>query len=179
MAAPAIPAGAAPPSATMQEPPLLTADSLTPEELLRLHSLVTSTFAERMTRAALSGSICVWCDAPAPTGPRLEYVEMDGVDPRGCTACYSARMSYVLTWDNWFHHVLGCRACEQGTVCHVGRGRRVEHERTLAAVERAMYCHRCNQRVQGDERVNAQMWEGTSAWHIGYAHTACPAESGD
>ncbi|RZU28307.1 hypothetical protein EV284_6473 [Streptomyces sp. BK022] len=152
---------------------MLTADSLSPLELLRLHSLVTYEFSVDLHHPdALRGRICVWCHTPEPTGPQLDYVFVDGEDPRGCRACYSTRLAYVLTWDNWAAHVDICPACTLGWPCFMGRRRRVEHERTLPGVKRMLWCFRCADPMQTNRRVAAQRRHEQYGPRMGYVHAS-------
>ncbi|MFJ4806668.1 hypothetical protein [Streptomyces murinus] len=144
---------------------------LVPKESQRLHRLIS--FYEgpwRLTGEQGADAACVWCGRLS--GP--DGVDLDSISGRSCSACYLARILWLITWYDWHQHVLGCTPCQQRRTCYVGRGRRVRHELTIMpAGKRPPFCESCHCPVEADEPAMPVRWEGDSHDRLGYGHRRC------
>ncbi|MFK0140733.1 hypothetical protein [Streptomyces murinus] len=145
--------------------------TLVPEESQRLHRLIAYYQVPLgLSQEQQTGTACVWCGSPA--GPDAVGLEYPG--RRGCPDCYLARIRWLITWYDWQRHALDCTPCQQLTTCHVGRGRRVQHELTIVpACKEPLFCASCRRTVEAGEQVVPVLVEGPSHDHLGYGHTHC------
>ncbi|MFZ4234992.1 hypothetical protein ACOZGD_07340 [Streptomyces murinus] len=144
---------------------------LVPEESQRLHRLIAYYQVPMdLSEKQQTGVACVWCGGPA--GPDATGLKYPG--RCGCSDCYLARILWLITWYDWQRHVLGCTPCQQRSTCHVGRGRRVQHELTIVpAGKRPPFCESCRRPVEADEPAMPVRWEGDSHDRLGYGHRRC------
>ncbi|MFZ4235710.1 hypothetical protein ACOZGD_11060 [Streptomyces murinus] len=148
--------------------------TLLPEESQRLHYLIAYYHVPpSLSETQHAGTACVWCGSPVgPDAVGLEYP-----DHRGCPDCYLAQLLWLVTWYDWQQHVLDCTPCQQRRTCHVGRGRRVQHELTIApAGKEPLYCAQCGRTVEAAEAAMPVLVEGSAHSHLGYGHTHCLVE---
>ncbi|CAL9290736.1 hypothetical protein [Streptomyces sp. SudanB182_2057] len=147
-----------------------------PEELARLHRLVSwFEVPRRLPAAALAGEACVWCADPADA-VAVELVPSAVLPRLACLRCYLSRLAWYITWYDWHAHVEVCAACQRRRICHVGHGRRVLHERTALPIDKKPRCVACPAPLLATELVAPVRWEGSSRFHLGYAHLRCVTE---
>ncbi|MFE9448246.1 hypothetical protein [Streptomyces sp. NPDC006739] len=145
---------------------------LSPEEMERLHRLITWESPSVMSEAAAAGDACVWCGGPlGEDAARLQTV----VPRLGCRRCYSAHLAWYTSWYHWHDHVAGCTtACKRARVCYVGYGMRAAHDAArITAGREEPHCVSCHHPIHARELAVPVRWEGTSQDHLGYGHTQC------
>ncbi|MEU5442785.1 MULTISPECIES: hypothetical protein [Streptomyces] len=145
-----------------------------PEESQRLHYLIAYYHVPpSLSEAQHAGAACVWCGEP----PGLDAVGLEFPGRRGCSDCYLARTLWLVTWYDWQQHVLDCTPCQQRRTCHVGRGRRVQHELTIVpAGKGALSCSQCGRTVEAGEPAMPVLVQGCAHPYLGYSHTHCMTE---
>ncbi|MEU9972364.1 hypothetical protein [Streptomyces sp. NPDC051014] len=150
---------------------------LSAEDQVWLHGLVMIHMPARVTPEAMAGHGCLWCQAPMDTSS-IDLAP--GVNQwRSCAVCYLARLASAMTWRDWHTHTEACATCLQPEDCMVARGRRAQHERTLAALGEALRCTaRCRLTIGTGDPAVPIIWEGEAASYPGYAHVSCLARSG-
>ncbi|MGV9755449.1 hypothetical protein ACWDUC_06375 [Streptomyces tricolor] len=144
------------------------------DELARLHRLISGYEVPlRLPATALAGEACVWCERPADRDT-VELEPVAALPRRACTACYTARLVWYITWYDWHLHVTDCTTCQHRRTCFVGHGRRVMHELTIGpAGKGAPACAACPAPLLGAELVTPLCWQGDVRPYLGYAHARC------
>ncbi|MYS40200.1 hypothetical protein GTY23_02815 [Streptomyces sp. SID5998] len=145
--------------------------ALVAEELERLHQLIAWSYPPGLSPESVAGEACVWCDAPRED----TAVDLSTLGPlRACAPCYAGQLVWLVSWYDWNGHVDACTPCQQGRVCHVGRGRRVLHLLTTElARKQPPLCTGCQGPLRDDEPALPFVWTGQSSEHLGYGHTRC------
>ncbi|MEU9349013.1 hypothetical protein AB0D74_48235 [Streptomyces sp. NPDC048278] len=155
----------------------MTLMTITPEDQEWLHRLVMLRLPDQLTPESRAGRDCMWCLAA------LDATSID-LEPgvtrfRSCAVCYLARLAWAITWGDWYTHLQSCGACQQGALCMVARGRRVQNEAACAALGETLRCTAgCLLPIGSGERAVAVVWDGLTQLYPGYAHTVClPGEA--